>query len=207
MAEKLRRKSRNQIGILPRVLLAGVCFAAIVAIWCIALGYRDYQARQHAYDVLILNAGARHGVDPALIKAVIWRESRFRPLVRGKAGEIGLMQVMPDKAATDWANYYRYPVPNRGALSSPEMNIEVGSWYLSNALRRWKPYKDRIRLALCEYNAGYSRANAWKPLDKNGDVMPRIAISSTYSYVNAVMDKYAEYRKSGFRKTRQNERK
>ena len=138
----------------------------------------------------------RYGVDPALVKAVIWRESRFRPYVRGKAGEIGLMQIMPDKAVVDWAKRFRVPVPNRGALFTPRLNIEIGTWYLGNALRRWSSYQDRLVLALCEYNAGIRRANAWKPNEKNGSVRERITIASTRSYVDAVLDQYEDYKKS-----------
>ena len=53
------------------------------------------------YDRFILKAGTRNRIDPALIKAVVWRESRFNHIAKGGKGEIGLMQIMPgDRKST-----------------------------------------------------------------------------------------------------------
>ena len=59
-------------------------------------------ARFQQYDSLIRNVGAEHKIDPMLIKAVVWRESRFDPQKFGTAGERGLMQVS-EGAAKEWA--------------------------------------------------------------------------------------------------------
>ena len=175
------------------VLVSAAALLAAFGVWKVWTFIQEYRASQYAYDEIILEAAARNGVDPNLVKAVIWRESRFRPYVRGSSGEIGLMQIMPDKAAVDWAKRNGQPVPSRGALFTPRLNIEIGSWYLANAMRRWSRYKDQLVLALCEYNAGITRASAWKPVDRNGDVRSRITISSTLSYVNSILAKYEEY--------------
>src|SRR2546428_2611447 len=55
-------------------------------------------ARFQQYDKLILSVAAEHQLDPMLVKAVVWRESRFDRLKYGTAGERGLMQVS-EKAA------------------------------------------------------------------------------------------------------------
>ena len=191
-----RRRSRRHSRKAPTLILVLVSAAALLAafgVWKVWTFIQEYRASQYAYDEIILEAAARNGVDPNLVKAVIWRESRFRPYVRGSSGEIGLMQIMPDKAAVDWAKRNGQPVPSRGALFTPRLNIEIGSWYLANAMRRWSRYKDQLVLALCEYNAGITRASAWKPVDRNGDVRSRITISSTLSYVNSILAKYEEY--------------
>jgi len=44
---------------------------------------------ENSQDKHILAAARQYGVDPALVKAVVWRESSFDPRVRGDAGEIG----------------------------------------------------------------------------------------------------------------------
>src|SRR2546430_2438921 len=59
-------------------------------------------ARFQQYDKLISSVGAEHQLDPMLVKAVVWRESRFDREKVGSAGERGLMQVSP-KAANEWA--------------------------------------------------------------------------------------------------------
>ena len=51
----------------------------------------------------IRSAAQRYGVDPLLVRAVVWRESRFRPEARGTKGEIGLMQIQ-ESAAREWAD-------------------------------------------------------------------------------------------------------
>ncbi|MEO6053760.1 MAG: transglycosylase SLT domain-containing protein, partial [Chthoniobacterales bacterium] len=51
-----------------------------------------FHNRYHKYDLLTEEAGAVYGVDPNLIRAVIWQESRFKPGTVGKHGERGLMQ-------------------------------------------------------------------------------------------------------------------
>ena len=153
----------------------------------------EYYARFKAYDVIILKAGERNGVDPALLKAVIWQESKFAASTIGSKGEIGLMQIMPKFAVADWAKYYSRRPPSKGALADPELNIEIGSWYLGRALRRWKSYTDCETLALCEYNAGYQRASAWKPQKLNDPVADRIDIRSTQNYVRNILKKRKEY--------------
>src|SRR5437868_9720886 len=63
-------------------------------------------ARFQQYDKLITRVATEHQLDPMLVKAVVWRESRFDRDKVGSAGERGLMQVTP-KAANEWAREYK----------------------------------------------------------------------------------------------------
>src|SRR5271166_3641918 len=144
--------------------------------------------RYHEYDDLILQAGQKYGVDPMLIKAVIWRESAFRADMVGRDGERGLMQVM-DAAASDWARQTKHPTFVPTDLFSPQVNIEAGTWYLKKALQRYASKDDPKTFALAEYNAGKSRVDKWVG-DTNqgasvtaGDLRDSIAFPSTRSYV------------------------
>ena len=58
---------------------------------------------ERSQDGPIRAAARRYGVEPALIKAVVWRESNFHPRAQGRAEEIGLMQLR-DLAAQEWAD-------------------------------------------------------------------------------------------------------
>src|SRR5689334_15337979 len=58
--------------------------------------------KESRYDEQILRVAQLYAIDPALVKAVVWRESRFNPRVRGRVGEIGLMQIR-SLAAQEWA--------------------------------------------------------------------------------------------------------
>ena len=155
---------------------------------------------EESFDEIIEKAARRNNVDPELIRAVIWRESKFNRHTIGNAGEVGLMQIRPETAVADWAKHKKCPIPSKGALMDPALNIEIGSWYLGRALRNWQGYKDQVALALCEYNAGRKNALAWKPKDKNGTVIGNITYKSTREYVGDILRKHQEYRKAAAEK-------
>ena len=101
------------------LLLAGVC------------GYWWwYEWRDHSQDVPILAAARRYGVEPALVKAVVWRESRFDPRQRGRAGEYGLMQIRPAAATANGPAPNASPVLRPMRLLNPATNTMAGAWYL-----------------------------------------------------------------------------
>jgi len=142
------------------------------------------------YNGLIDKAAKKHGIDSKLIKAVIWRESKFKPDARGKAGEIGLMQIKKCVAG-DWAKANNAPVPSEKEMFNPAVNIKIGTWYLTRAVKSWHAYKYSYVLALCEYNAGRQRMREWLPNRKHEEI--DIKLDRTRHYVSAIFDKYLEY--------------
>jgi soluble lytic murein transglycosylase len=154
--------------------------------------------RNETYDEMIAVAAARHGVDPLLVKAVIWQESRFHADKLGGHGERGLMQVT-EPAAADWVRATGVETFVPADLLDPKTNIEVGTWYLGRALRHWSGQEDPLPFALGEYNAGRSRVKRWS----GGELMTAEAldramdIPSTRSYINAVRGRYEYYRSRG----------
>ena len=164
-----------------------------IGVWKAGTFFFNYADRSSRYDKLIVAAGRRNGVYPPLLKAVIWKESRFDSTCRGGKGEIGLMQIMPQAAVKDWETAFHRKVPSEGTLMDPELNIEIGSWFLGRALSRWKDYNEAETLALCEYNAGIQRAESWKPLLHDGKVMPNIDIESTRKYVREILERRDQY--------------
>ena len=154
---------------------------------------RDFFVDDTRFQHDIRSAAARHKVPEQLVRALIFQESRFNERARGRKGEIGLMQILPSGAAADWARINKVNEPGEDELFDPRMNLEIGCWFLGRALRRWSSYKDAIPLALAHYNAGESRANRWKPDSKDGDIMPRITLSSTRRYVTQIMKRYRKY--------------
>ena len=159
--------------------------------------YKNYEPlffNKTDHQSLIKDIAGRHCIDPCLLKAVIWQESRFKVNIRGKNGEIGLMQIRPEHGAvTDWAEKHKISRPCEGILFRPNINIEIGAWYLGRALRRWSSYKYQYELALSEYNAGLRGMQSWKPQEYDGEVTANITIPSTKAYIHAIMDKYQEY--------------
>ena len=103
-------------------------------------------AKKQEFSRLIRKAAAKHGVPIKIAKAVVEVESNFNPRARGRAGEVGLMQIKP---ATARGIGYR---GSTKALYDPATNIEWGMKYLAGA-------HERANGDLCgtilRYNAGH----------------------------------------------------
>ena len=147
--------------------------------------------RELKYEKVIEASAARHGVDPLLIKAIIFTESSFIPQKVGKDGEIGLMQIR-QAAAEDWANEKKVQRPSNEEMHQPELNIEIGTWYITRALKRWYKNPDFLRMALAEYNAGRSRLLEWMTLyDQDTNMV--MTHKPVGKYAEKVCRKYVEY--------------
>ena len=164
--------------------------------------YIQFKKREKSYDDLIAQTCKRHNMDPALIKAVIRRESKFQENIRGRHGEYGLMQVTPI-AADDWMRLNRSgKFSNYEQLMKPEINLEIGTWYLAHAMRRWKEYTQQKTLALAQYNAGPGNVvkKKWVPSHKSGDALNLITFPTTKAYIEYILKYEKHYKKEGFEK-------
>jgi soluble lytic murein transglycosylase len=137
------------------------------------------------YESLVRLQARRFDLDPALVAAVIYQESRFRADARSDAGAIGLMQVLPSTGETiaRWTGGKSFRVDD---LYDPAINIRYGTWYLHHLFER---YNDETR-ALAAYHAGETNVDAWIRDGKG------IAFSDTRSYVESVQDAKAAYRRA-----------
>ncbi len=185
--------AKRVLGLIPWHRLWPYAVAG-VALGCVFLWW-NYLRPGHQFDKQILEASRRYGVDAALIKAVIWKESRFKPRAVGAAGEVGLMQVT-DPAAQEWAAAAGvYPVP-RAHLFDPQTNILAGSWYLKRSLNRHPKADDSIPFGLAEYNAGRGNLLKWakgKASTNSAALIEAIGFPSTKRYVNNVIAKRLDY--------------
>ena len=128
-------------------------------------------AETTAYDGLIAAAAQQHGVDPALVRAVVKNESGFDPNATSAAGAQGLMQLMPGTAAgLGVTNAY-----------DPAQSIDAGTRYLKEQLDR---FSGDARLAVAAYNAGPGA------VEKAGGVPP---YAETQAYVVRVLADQAAY--------------
>jgi len=118
------------------------------------------QFRTTRYDHIIDLAAARNGVNFYLIKALVFQESWFRPDIRGGSGELGLMQVSM-AAASDFCTRKGFLPLYEERLLEPELNVEIGCWYLRQSIERYKNTPAPELFALLRYNAGQARADAW----------------------------------------------
>ncbi len=113
-----------------------------------------------------------HGLDSALLHAVISVESRYNPNAVSRAGAVGLMQLMPATAK-------RYGVKDS---FDPAQNLHGGAKYLRDLLTL---FDSDINLVLAAYNAGEYA------VIKNGNRIP--PFPETRKYVPRVMGYYRQY--------------
>ena len=187
------------------VILAAGAGTAYLAMRSGDIVYTMYEllspARFGQHDVLIRSVAEEHGVDPMLVKAVVWRESRFDPRKVGTAGERGLMQLT-EGAASEWVKENRVQNFQVEELFDPKVNVQAGTWYLARAIGRWKNQSDPVPFALAEYNAGGSRAQRWAGGDTTTLVPPdkfrdNIDFPGTKRYVETILERYDFYKRRG----------
>jgi soluble lytic murein transglycosylase len=141
------------------ILLIAVLAAVGTALYVVRSEPGWYlRARYPLHYEQIVRAHARnYGLDPALLAAVIYTESKFKAGARSDAGAIGLMQLLPETAKG-------IAVRTGGAkfvlsdLDDPEVNVRYGSWYLRHLLDK---YRDE-RTALAAYHAGQANVDSWR---------------------------------------------
>ena len=127
-------------------------------------------ARAASWSARIETAATAHGVDPALLTAVVQHESGFDPEAVSHAGAIGLAQLMPGTAEGLGVDPH-----------DPDENLAGGARYLREQLGRF----GSVDLALAAYNAGPTR------VAQAGGV-PRIA--ETQAYVERVLTTWEQLR-------------
>jgi soluble lytic murein transglycosylase len=138
------------------------------------------------HDDIIRQQAADKQLDPALIAAVIYAESRFHDQ-ESRAGALGLMQITPDTAhlIEHLSGGSTFVTSD---LSDPEINISYGAYYLRYLLDR---YNGNEIAALAAYNAGSGNVDQWGGADLQ---VSDIGFPETRAYVEEVLDKRNEYR-------------
>ncbi|MBD0329657.1 MAG: lytic transglycosylase domain-containing protein [Thermoleophilia bacterium] len=128
------------------------------------------------YEAIVRGHARSYRLEPALLAAVIYEESRFRADARSRSGAIGLMQLMPAtaKGIALRTGGARFRVAD---LYDPEINVRYGAWYLRHLLDK---YGD-LPTALAAYNAGQRRVDEWRRAGRG------IRFGETRAYVRAVL--------------------
>ena len=139
------------------------------------LRYSEY-VRVHARE---------HGLDPALLAAVIYQESKFQTDAQSSSGAIGLMQLTPSTAhgiaIRTGGNAFQTK-----DLYDPEINIRYGAWYLHDLFAKYHTE----RLVLAAYNAGQGNVDRWRAKGEP------IQFAETRAYVQRVEHLRNVYRRA-----------
>jgi soluble lytic murein transglycosylase len=144
------------------------------------------------HEDIIRQQAREKRLDPALIAAVIFAESKFRNRTSA-TGAKGLMQIQPETA--------RYIARLSGAqtfqvsdLGTPQINIQYGTYYLRYLLRR---YGGNQVLAVAAYNAGETNVDRWiVRAGRRGKAfrVQDIPFPETRAYVERVIQAESDYR-------------
>jgi soluble lytic murein transglycosylase len=127
------------------------------------------------YKAIVRGHARNYDLDPALLAAVIYQESKFDAHAKSKSGAIGLMQLLPS-TAEGIAIHTGGTAFRTNDLWNPEINVRYGAFYLRRLLNKY----GEERAALAAYNAGQDNVDRWRAAGKG------IAFAETRAYVARV---------------------
>jgi soluble lytic murein transglycosylase len=174
-------------------VVAVVLATALVGLMAVEFGHavRDLGLPLSDAGVIRQQAGEKH-LDPALIAAVIYAETKFNPRP-SSAGAQGLMQILPATAyfIAHLSGGSRFTA---GDLATPSINVAYGSYYLRYLLDH---YNGNETLAVAAYNGGQSNVDSWVA-QANAEgrqlTVGAIPFGETRAYVQRVLSAQQAYR-------------
>jgi len=181
-----RRRSLFLLGLLAAIAIAAVVFAPQLK-----QGIQELTLPLRHEDIIRQQARDK-GLDPALIAAMIYQESKFEDRTSA-AGAKGLMQILPGTAQFIARKSGGTAFELRD-LGTPQINIAYGAWYLRYLIDR---YGGNETLAVAAYNAGENNVDKWVRRaggDHSFDPKKDIPFPETRGYVASVMHHRKLYR-------------
>jgi soluble lytic murein transglycosylase len=184
------RIRRRRLSMLAVAVLVGAGIAALVS------GLGPNVAREITlplrHDDIIRQQARDKSLDPALIAAVIYEESRFRDQT-SHAGARGLMQITPQTAdaIAEHSGGVRFKQED---LADPQINISYGAYYLRLLIDH---YGGNETLAVAAYNAGIGNVDRWVANAGGADkfnTAEHIPFPETRAYVENVLQRQQDYR-------------
>ena len=188
-AERERQRATQR-----RRLFWGIAALVVIAVAIPTVpGLFDHAVKEVAlplrHEDIIRQQAREKRLDPALIAAVIYAESRFVEGRTSSAGAEGLMQITPE-TATDIAKRSGGTAFTVKDLATPQVNIAYGSYLLRELLDR---YGGDSAAALAAYNAGPGNADKWGGSDLKVQDIP---FPETRAYVEKVLRAQRQYRRT-----------
>jgi soluble lytic murein transglycosylase len=190
-ARQRREAVRRRRGVL---FLAAIVVAVIVVVTAVPVARKaitEFGLPLQYQDVIRQQAAQKH-LDPALVAAVIYAETKFDPRP-SSAGAEGLMQILP-RTALFLAHRSGATTFTTADLATPDVNIAYGSYYLRYLLNE---YHGSTVLALAAYNGGEANVDRWVSRVHAAGARFRIRdipFPETQAYVQRVLQARGEYR-------------
>lgn len=144
---------------------------------------------------VIRDAARRYDLEPQLVAAVVYAESRFDEHARSSQGAVGLMQILPETAEqiADESGGVTFTAAD---LEDPRVNVRYGCYYLRRAL---DAFDGDVRAAVASYNAGMGAVSEWRAeaAAEGHELRPRdIPYPETRAYVKKVLEARRVYRET-----------
>jgi len=173
-------------------LLLAASFAQAHRLYDRAINTADRTHERHDFGLSyptpfraeVEQAAKENGLDTAFVYGLMRQESRFVSDIISGAGAVGLMQLMPPTAR--WVAHKTGRTSARAELEEPELNIQLGTYYLRYVLDRLDGLQ---ALGAAAYNAGPGRAQAWRgavPLE-GAIYVETIPFNETRDYAKKVL--------------------
>ncbi|MGO9489529.1 MAG: lytic transglycosylase domain-containing protein [Solirubrobacteraceae bacterium] len=183
--------TRRALGTIAAIALVALIAALLASVLNQAVRNRGLPLSDAS---IIRREAAQKHLDPALIAAVIYAESKFEPRP-SSAGAEGLMQILPATA------YYLAQLSGgrtftASDLASPEINVAYGSYYLRYLLDH---YDGDEMLAVAAYNGGLANVDRWVAKAEAGGghlTVGAIPFPETREYVQRVLVAQQAYRET-----------
>ena len=189
-----RAQPRGRIRRRRATVVLGLALLVVAVIELVPLAQRaiEHFELPLQYASIIRQQAAEKHVDPALIAAVIYAETRFRPRTSPTGAE-GLMQIEPATAKflAHRSHGYAFTVTD---LGTPSVNIAYGTYYLRYLLN---VYSGNKVFALAAYNGGETNVDNWLTSARSQHrrlTISTIPLAQTSAYVSEVLSKQRDYR-------------
>jgi soluble lytic murein transglycosylase len=183
-----QRRRRRTLG-----ALVGIALVVVIGVMISRVDHAVNELTLPLGDASVIReqAAAKH-LDPALIAAVIYAETKFEPR-KSSAGAEGLMQIEPETAKflAKLSGGYRFTTSD---LATPSVNVAYGSYYLRYLLEH---YDGDEMLAVAAYNAGLANVDTWVArahAEGRQLTVDAIPFPQTRAYVQRVLEAQRAYR-------------
>ncbi len=198
-----RRRTRKRGGCLKAALIIIILIGAVyggfrlyrmvddrIAAWGNEIMQRQYPVK---YESIVEKYANKYDLDKYLVYAVIRTESKFDQYAVSDSGAYGLMQVQTE-TASDCAKKLDIKPDLPDDLYEPDINIHIGTYYLSWLLER---YDQNISVAVAAYNGGIGNVDEWLEDNSYSDGsggLDNIPFPETAGYVKGVNESYKKYK-------------
>lgn len=192
MSRKRKKKKSGCVGFAVVALILVLCVAVFIysdMFSKIRLGI-EHSLYPLKYEQEIINAGEKYNLEPELISAVIYAESRFDEEATSSVGARGLMQIMPETFV--WLCEKRGDDYTADDLYDPYVNIDYGAYYLSWLYGHFGD----VYTACAAYNAGIGAVEEWLESDmytEDGVTLSYIPYGETSTYVAKIESAVVKY--------------